>query len=139
MTMRTLGQKRAEYALKVVLNTKETLSESGRKEFKSFSAGSPTMILQNGFGQALAFWLSKATDKDLKIKPNDKHFLLFKMVMDWLQYEKGDVKNRFIKKTGSPTEFLEEISKMGQGDYLAAQKEALALLEWVKRFANADL
>ncbi len=129
--MRTQGQKRAEYALKEVLK----LSENVREEFKNFSAGAPTMILQNGFGQALAFWLSKAKGRDL----NDKHFILFKMVMDWLPCEEGDVKNRFVKKTGSPTEFMTEISKMDQKDYLAVQKETLALLEWVKRFANADI
>jgi len=134
--MRTLGQKRAEFALNQVLKIKD---ESIKKDFKNFSAGAPSMILQNGFGQALAFWLSKATNKDLEIKRNDKHFILFKIIMDWLPCEKGDVKNTFIEKTNSPKEFIEEISKMDQKKYLTAQKETLALLEWVKRYANAGL
>jgi len=134
--MRTLGQKRAEFALNEVLKIQDA---NLKKDFKNFSAGAPSMILQNGFGQALAFWLSKGTDKDLNIKPNDKHFVIFKIVMDWLPYEKGDVKNRFIKKTNSPKEFIEAISKMNQKEYLAAQKETLSLLEWVKRYANAGL
>ena len=93
--MRTLGQKRAEYALRKVL----AIPEGKKKEdFKSFSAGAPSMILQNGFGQALAFWLSKGTDKDLKIKEEDKHIVLFDMIWEWLPYEKDNVKNRFVEK-----------------------------------------
>lgn len=134
--MRTLGQKRAQFALNEVLKNNDI---NLKKDFKNFSAGAPSMILQNGFGQALAFWLSKATDKNLQIKTTDKHFVLFKIVMDWLAFEKGDVKNTFIKKTNSPKQFLEAIAEMPQDQYFAAQKETLALLEWVKRYANAGL
>jgi CRISPR/Cas system CMR-associated protein Cmr5 small subunit len=31
------------------------------------------------------------------------------------------------------------ISEMSQSEYLHMQEETLALLEWVKRYANADL
>jgi len=135
--MRTLGQKRAEFALAEILKVQD---ESLKKDFKNFSAGAPAMILQNGVGQALAFWIAKATDKNLKIKTNDKHYVLFKIVMDWLAYEKGDIKNTFVKKKpNTPKEFLEEISTLPQDKYLTAQKETLALLEWVKRYANAGL
>ncbi len=124
--MRTLGQKRAEYALKKVL----AIPEDKKKDFKSFSAGAPSIILQNGFGQALAFWLSKG---------KDKHIAIFDMIKDWLSYEKGDVKNSFVKKTEKSADFIRELSCMDQNKYLTAQKETLALLEWVKRYANAEL
>ena len=125
--MRTLGQKRAEYALGKVL----AIPGGKKKEdFKSFSAGAPSMILQNGFGQALAFWLSKGTDK---------HITIFDMIKNWLSYEKDDVKNSFVTKTENPVDFIKELSGMDQIKYLTAQKETLALLEWVKRYANADL
>ena len=136
--MRTLGQKRAEYALEKVL----AIPEGKKKEdFKSFSAGAPSMILQNGFGQALAFWLSKGTDKHLKIKEEDKHIVLFDMIWKWLPYEKDDVKNRFVEKEKAKTrtDLIRQLSEMNQIKYLTAQKETLALLEWVKRYANADL
>ena len=122
--MRTLGQKRAEYALEKVLK----IPEGKKKEdFKSFSAGAPSTILQNGFGQALAFWISKA-------KGDDKHSILFKMVKDWL------IVNDFVKpQNNSDAGFIKALSEMEQSGYHAAQKEALALLEWVKRYANADL
>lgn len=123
--MKTLGQKRAKFALDAVLNIK-----CDKKEFKNFSAGAPSMILQNGFGQALAFWLSKGTDK---------HMALFDIIKNWLSYEKDDVKNSFVKKTEKPVDFIKELSGMDQIKYLTAQKETLTLLEWVKRYANADL
>lgn len=134
--MRTLGQKRAKFALDEVINIK-----CNKKEFKNFSAGAPSMILQNGFGQALAFWLSKGTDKDLKIKEEDKHIVLFDMIWEWLPYEKDNVKNRFVEKekVKTRTDFIRQLSVMDQIKYLTAQKETLALLEWVKRYANADL
>jgi len=135
--MRTLGQKRAEYALEKVL----AMPKDKKKDFKPFSAGAPSMILQNGFGQTLAFWLSKGTDKNLNIKEDDKHIVLFDMIWKWLLYEKDDVKNRFVEKDKAKTrtDLIKHLSGMDQIKYLTAQKETLALLEWVKNYANADL
>lgn len=135
--MRTLGQKRADFALGEVLNIQDR--DGFKKEFKNFSAGAPSVILQNGFGQALAFWLAKGTDKDLKVKEYDKHIKLFDIIVKWLSFDnQKDIKNDFAKETRR-REFIKEISEMNQADYLVAQKETLALLEWVKRFANAGL
>jgi len=118
--MRTLGQKRAEFALEKVFEIPKSL----KKEFKSFSAGAPSTILQNGFGQALAFWVSKG---------DAKHTALFEMIKEWL------VENNYVQpRNDNSTGFIKAISIMEQSGYLAAQKEALALLEWVKRYANAE-
>ncbi len=133
--MRTLGQKRAEYALEKVL----AIPKDKKKDFKSFSAGAPSMILQNGFGQAIAFWLSKGTDKNLDIKPNDKHIVMFDIIKNWLCYKNDDVNNDFVEKTNERKDFIRQLSEMSQIKYLTVQKETLALLEWVKRYANADL
>ena len=126
--MRTLGQKRAEFALQKVTN----IPEEAKERFKPFSAGAPSMILQNGFGQALAFWISKGKNKN-------EYLTMFNIVKEWLSYENSDVHNKFIQKTQSHREFLEALSKMNQSQYLTAQKETLSLLEWIKRFANAGL
>ena len=129
--MRTMAQKRAEFALARVLFIKD------KKDFQSFSAGAPSMILQNGFGQTLAFWLAKGT-KDSKIKDNDKHVELFDMVKDWLSLKTKDINNSFTNEKDR-TKLMKELTTMDQRQYLSAQNETLALLEWVKRFANADL
>jgi len=44
-----------------------------------------------------------------------------------------------VKKTENSADFIKELSGMDQIKYLTAQKETLALLEWVKRYANAEL
>lgn len=127
--MRTRGQQRAEYALKEI--TRDDFP-ADREDFKTFSAGAPTMILKNGFGQALAFWLAKGTDKHLKLIEDDKHIILLRIVLRWL------IMKNFVSAQNE-REFLEKISKMDQKPYLTCQQETLKLLEWVKRFANADL
>jgi len=117
--MRTLGQKRAEFALNKVV----AIQPDKKEKFKPFSAGAPSMILQNGFGQALAFWISK--DKD-------EYMTMFNIVKEWLcQNNLAEGRDR--------TGFIRNISQMDQTKYLTAQKETLALLEWVKRYASAGL
>jgi CRISPR-associated protein Cmr5 len=125
-----MAQKRAEYALDKVSKIK-----SEKKDFKSFSAGAPSMILQNGFGQSLAFWLAKGTDKELEAKLKDKHIELFDMVTEWLKKNDEESLGGCKKRK----DYLQKISEMEQADYLRNQSESLALLEWVKRYANADL
>ncbi|MDY6822368.1 MAG: type III-B CRISPR module-associated protein Cmr5 [Thermodesulfobacteriota bacterium] len=125
--MRTLGQKRAAFALEKVTG----MAAETKERFEPFSAGAPSMILQNGFGQALAFWLSKG---------KGEHMAMFNIVQEWLTYQKEDVKNDFVQPNDdSPTAFIKAISGMPQQEYLTAQKETLALIEWVKRYAKAGL
>lgn len=125
--MRTLGQKRAEYALEIVLAAR------GVEKFDSLAAGAPSMILQNGFGQTMAFWASKGGEEPSKLK----YFKLFDAVKNWLSLNRGDIQNNFIKPTNSREDFLLALSSLDQTEYLAAQNEALKLLEWIKRYANA--
>ncbi|MEW6673475.1 MAG: type III-B CRISPR module-associated protein Cmr5 [Thermodesulfobacteriota bacterium] len=128
--MRTLGQKRAAFALKEVLQNRC----SKPKEFKTFCAGAPAVILQNGFGQALAFWYSKVKDNH-----TDKHQVLLDIIMKWLCLKDGDVRNAFIDPCQTTKEMVLALSGMNQQKYLTAQGETLALLEWIKRYANALL
>jgi len=119
---RTLGQLRAAYCLKKL----ESLN-CDREEFKALSAGLPAMIIQNGFGQVLAFL--KAKEKDNK---KDKHLAAFQIIVGWL-FE------RQLLQADQPAGLLVQISRMDQAQYLHAQKETLAMLEWLKRYANAAL
>ena len=126
--MKTLGQKRAAYALQEVLQN--TCNKP--KEFKTLCAGAPAVILQNGFGQALAFWFSK-----VKGNQSDKHQVLLDIIMKWLCLKDGEVENTFIQPCQTTKEIVAVLSSTSQQKYLAAQRETLALLEWVKRYANA--
>lgn len=115
---RTLGQQRAAYCLEQL----RTLS-CKRDEFKPLSAGLPSMILQNGFGQTLAF---------LQAKGQDKHIAAFQIIAGWLV-------ERNLLEADIPVGILTKISKMPQTQYLQAQRETLSMLEWLKRYANAAL
>ena len=117
--MRTRGQERAEFALNKVVS----IPPDKKEKFKPFSKGAPSMILQNGFGQTLAFWISK--DKD-------EHMTMFNIVKEWLCLNN-------LAEGQNKADFIRSIAKMDQTKYFTAQKEALALLEWVKRYANAGL
>ena len=63
----------------------------------------------------------------------DKHQEAFSIIVDWL------VKRDILKNAGNDTEYLKQLSRMEQQAYLHAQKETLAMLEWLKRYANAEL
>ena len=120
--MRMLAQRRAKYALEKVL----ALGNSLNSEFKSFAAGVPSIILQNGFGQAMAFILAKS-------KGEDKHKRIFDIIREWFNKDE----NPFKFPSNSDSEFLKKISECSQQKYLELQQETMDLLEWVKRYAGA--
>ncbi len=119
----TLAQQRAAFALEQLENLR-----CNRDDFKTFSAGLPSLILQNGFGQTLAFLYGKASKPDA----SDKHYAAMSIILAWLT-ERGLLADNNAK------EAILSISRMEQTAYLRAQKETLAMLEWLKRFANAAL
>ena len=128
--MRTLGQERSEYALKEILKVNEKLQN--KNEFASFVSGVPSMILQNGFGQTLAFLFSKCkNNKNNEVNKKDKYNILLEIIKDWLEEKK------FVKKAEDIKEMILNISSLDQKGYIAAQKETLSLLEWVKRYSQA--
>jgi CRISPR-associated protein Cmr5 len=118
--MQTLSQKRAEFALQRVLDATDV------KRFKPFSAGAASVILQNGFGQAMAFWYSKK---------QKEHKIMTDLIEEWIrrQYRRnfGDDKDQ------DPKAFLQALMHLDQENYHSIQQETVQLLEWVKRFANA--
>lgn len=122
----TIAQKRSEFAL---LQLSQIPYD---KDFATLAAGLPSMILQNGFGQALSFLLSKATEKDGQFKKKEKHYSAFKIIVDWL-------KERQILNGETEGNAVLQLSQMSQDQYLMAQEEAMKVMEWVKRYANSGL
>lgn len=121
-------QERSDFALKQL---KGTFSNGGnltiKKELANFIVGAPTMILQNGFGQTMAFLLSKCKGKT---DEKDKHFFTFTTIARWSE--------RVNKKVPSEkSDFFEAVSSLEQADYLRLQGEALKMLQWLKRYARA--
>lgn len=121
-------QKRSDFALEQL---KDTFSNDAnltlKKDLANFIVGAPTMILQNGFGQTMAFLLSKCKGKTDK---KDKHFFTFRTIARWSERVNENVPSE-------KSDFFEAISKLEQTDYLKLQEEALKMLQWLKRYARA--
>lgn len=117
--MQTKEQQRSAFALKQV----ETIfGIPVKKDDANFVVGVPTMILTNGLGQTLAFLLSKG-------KP--QHTGTFQAVQSWLGREMPDL------AAAGQSAFLQKLAEADQRVYLRAQQEALAMLQWLKRYARA--
>jgi len=119
--MQTLAQKRSAFALDGLRDL--GLNADKMDNFATFTAGLPAMVLQNGFGLTLAFLLAKG---------KNEHMQAFLLIWEWLS-------DLGLLNATKKEEVLTSLAMMSQQDYLQAQAEALALLEWVKRYANAGL
>ncbi len=111
MAMQSIEQQRAKAAL-------EWAEKGVNAETLSAANGMPAMILMNGLGQTAAFSKSKG----------GAQAGLYQLLSDWL------------KRTGKPYEGKELLVGITEGSaqtYRAAQVEALAYLQWVKKFAKA--
>lgn len=119
--MQTKEQKRSQFALEQIT---AHFNDQVDEETANFIVGAPTMILTNGLGQSMAFLLSK---KDRQ----DKYGQVFAIIRTWLEQD--------FKELNQPSEmeFLKQFSMLDQSVYLTAQREALAVLQWLKRYARA--
>lgn len=117
--MNTIAQKRSAFAL----NELKKVPKTDQEKFKKLSAGLPAMILQNGLGQSLAFLLAKG---------KNEHIAAFDMISAWLKKQK-------VITDCSHNHAMAELSAISQENYLHGQEEALKVLEWIKRYANAEI
>jgi len=121
----TLDQRRARHAWEAIQRLKQECSESACKEYAGEAKKLPIRIMASGLGQALAFVLSKATDK----KPNLKR--LHKDLTAWI------LKERCLPGR-APDSLLESVVR-GDATFLRrATDETLAYLQWLNRFAEAE-
>jgi CRISPR-associated protein Cmr5 len=95
-------------------------------KYGSLARKMPTLIQVNGLGQTLAFLKAKESN-------DDRHKRMFDHLSDW-------VCGRLPANTGTTTEhLLKRVLNMDSQTYRFATAEALAFLQWIKRFAEAEL
>jgi CRISPR-associated protein Cmr5 len=117
----TIEQKRAAFALVEINAFLETHAgkKESQKEFRSYASALPAMIHMNGLGQAAAFCRAKG----------ETYGKLY------------DILSRWMIKAGQPfagdSDLLAGVVARDMYTYRVAQAEALALMEWVKKFALA--
>ncbi|MEN2993679.1 MAG: type III-B CRISPR module-associated protein Cmr5 [Bacteroidia bacterium] len=124
----TLMQRRAEAAWKAVKEVKGKPLDYQRK-CAALARRVPALIRASGLGQTLAFL-------NMKIKPQggDEHEWLLRHLSRWVLSQLGFV------GSDSRSDLLDWIvNKADQRGYRYATQEALAYLQWVKRFAESEL
>ncbi|RMD65725.1 type III-B CRISPR module-associated protein Cmr5 [Candidatus Parcubacteria bacterium] len=118
--MRIESQKRAAHALAKV-NEWRNKEEGDQKEILAYVNSFGPMILMSGFGQTCAFYLSKGGN----------HASVLDALADWLGPEHASV--------FPSDQIMEQIVDCSARTYQLAQAEALAYLDWLKKFARAYL
>jgi len=125
--MQTIQQHRARYALERVTAAQDS-NDLDKEAFKSRAAELPAMIQMNGLGQATAFYRMKGA--------KHAHRALYDLLSGWLCRAPG----AHTPEAGiyhGHGDLIVGITQSDQKDYRVAQAEALALMDWVKRFAKA--
>ncbi len=122
---RTLEQRRAKFALEKIQQLSQQQGKA--KEAALYIRRLPALTFGNGLGQALAFLLAKAEGK----KDNPARYV-YDIVSDWIIRER-----KIYPENG--TDLLESMMNNNRDKYMIAQEEAWALLDWLKKFADALL
>jgi CRISPR-associated protein Cmr5 len=121
----TLEQRRAKFALEKIQQLSQQQGKA--KEAALYIRRLPTLTFSNGLGQTLAFLLAKAEGK----KDNPARYV-YDIVSDWLIGER-----EIYPENG--TDLLKSMMNHNREKYMIAQEEAWALLNWLKKFADAFL
>ncbi|MGI9951585.1 type III-B CRISPR module-associated protein Cmr5 [Moorellaceae bacterium AZ2] len=124
----TLEQIRARDALNKIRNIQRNYPEDIQQKFVSYVESLPAAILTNGLGQAAATLLAQAKGNE-----RDAHYILYQDLQDWLC---RDDPEGWAPYRGE-TDLMAAIVSYDRTAYLRAQAEALAWLEWLKKFAVA--
>lgn len=124
-----LAQRRAKHAWDRIVEVTQFPTDRQKEEYAREAKKLPTRIMAAGLGQALAFLLAKAKGKSDKPKTHLKK--LHDDLTAWLRERPLP-----LKKNES---LLESLIQDG-GDFARrATDEVLAYLQWLNRFAEAEL
>ncbi len=120
----SLEQQRAAQAAKDICEAKAK-GRPDSSEYRSLVEGLPAMILANGLGQTCAYLLSRAEGDQHKVE-----LLLYCHLEQWVKSQIPQLQQGGL---------LAALTNADVGTYRRAQVEALAYLQWLKRFAQAEL
>lgn len=115
--LRSLEQTRAKVAWDFI---SEVRGKDYQKDYRAYVRRAPTLILSNGLGNTLAFWKAKG----------GAYTKLYEHINRWFKErysDEEDILEWVISETTSSLEVFKET------------KEVISLLNWMKRFAEAEL
>lgn len=122
-----LEQGRAAFAYKAA-EAGNKLSKN--KEYKSYVKKMPMLIKTNGLGAAVAFAFAKGS-KGGQPDRNNAWGLLYTQIENWLKEDKKELIDF------DPNRLAYQLTTESSTTYRAVTVEVLALLSWIKRFAEA--
>ena len=131
----TQEQRRAKAAWDCVHHeVKEKHDQKWAGEYRALVRSAATDVLTNGLGQTLAFLLSKA-----KGKHDTPHGALYTHLSNWIANPYPD--DASAKPRFEQDKLLEWLidPKQGSDVYRQITVEVIAYLNWLKRFAEAEL
>ena len=128
--MKTIEQRRAADAL---LHVEQLIDESDgfKKLYRAYVDRLGPAIVMNGLGQTLATECA-AAGSEPKNERERAHRHLYNNLQNWLCRKEGGV-------YPSSGDLLQAIMAEDESRYLHAKAEALAWLEWHKKFCRASL
>jgi CRISPR-associated protein Cmr5 len=121
---RSLEQERAAAAwncVETVKNGKNDKGKSFAKEYGQLAKSAPADIQSNGLGQTLAFWRAKG---------KEEHKAIYAHVTGWVNKQMNVTQSDLLTWV---------MSQASTDQYRQATAEAMAFLQWLKRFAEAEL
>lgn len=133
----TVEQRRASFALAFIDKQLQLAQELKKEEIQKYKEKlnthihkSPSLILQCGLGQALAFLLADAEGKQTPSK------ILYNTLQDWLCGVEDDI---HPMRVYNQAELIDALVNGSRSEYFRAQEESLMLFNWLKKFADAKL
>lgn len=124
----TLDQRRAKHAWEAVARMAE--NKKNQAEYQRATKQLPVRILTAGLGHALAFLHAKA-------KGREANNALLQDLADWVLYKRKNLEHSGAHS--APSALIEEITKRDSAFLRATTDEVLAYLQWLTRFAEAEL
>lgn len=107
----------------------EVLNRNGAPDYRAHVRGLPAMIQACGLAQTLAFQRSKKND--------EPHATLARHLCMALASSTGACAQLNIPR--DPRQALTRLLQLRPSEYRRATVEAMAFLQWLKRFAEAEL
>jgi len=128
--MKTIEQLRAQDAMKQVAELSGK-PDGFKKLYRAYVDRLGPTIVMNGLGQALAMEPAASGPKS-RTQGEKAHYEIYCSLQRWICRENGGV-------YPSANDLLHAITENDESDYLCAQAEALAWLEWHKKCCRASL
>lgn len=121
----TLDQQRAAYAWQAAQRAQQALPKFS--DYKNLAKGAPALIMGNGLMPALAFYASRKKDPASALNDAICRWLAVRFVAD----------AAFKPAPNSFADVMERLLKAPSAFTMQATDEALAMLRWLRQFADA--